>query len=147
MSKNNLNTDFVSPQAAEAAFYAAFADCDLSAMSAVWADSSVVCIHPGSNVLIGRDEVMRSWANILLNSEPPTLHVEVLSRTEQDGIAVHVVEERISPGGLSASLVSVVLATNIYRLGANGWKLFEHHASVPRSKTNANMTTAHRTIQ
>ena len=147
MSKNNLNTDFVSPQAAEAAFYAAFADCDLSAMSAVWADSGVVCIHPGSNILIGRDEVMRSWANILLNSEPPNLHVEVLSRTEQDGMAVHVVEERISPAGLSAPLVSVVLATNIYRLDANGWKLFEHHASVPRSQKNGNMTTAHRTIQ
>lgn len=147
MSKNNLTTDFVSPQAVEAAFYAAFADCDLSAMSAVWADSGVVCIHPGSNALIGRDEVMHSWANILLNSDPPTLHVEVLSRTAQDGIAVHVVEERISPGGLSAPIVSVVLATNIYRLDANGWKLFEHHASVPRSQNSGNRTTAHRTIQ
>ena len=63
-------SDFSTPQGAEEAFYAAFAECDYKAMEIVWAVEGVLCIHPGSSALIGRDAVMRSWANMLLNAEP-----------------------------------------------------------------------------
>jgi uncharacterized protein (TIGR02246 family) len=124
--------DMSTPQAAESAFYAAFSACDYKAMEAVWADDGVVCIHPGSSALLGRDAVMRSWSNMLLNAEPPNIRINVISRTAGNGLAVHVVEEHISSGYGDAASVSMVLATNVYRQEDDGWRLLEHHASVPR---------------
>jgi len=125
---------FSSPEAAEAAFYAAFANCNVQAMDMVWANAEVVCIHPGSMALLGREAVMRSWINILSQAEPPNLHIELVSRTESDGLAIHVVEEHITPQTGSPEPTSVVLATNIYRLETSGWRLLEHHASTPRPR-------------
>jgi uncharacterized protein (TIGR02246 family) len=131
MSAAGSEREFESPEAAEKMFYHAFRDCDLAAMSRVWADAGIVCVHPGSDVLIGRDAVMRSWARILTNAVKPDIKTNILSRTRQDGMAVHVVEEFITPGGRKKPSVSVVIATNIYRLGDYGWRIIEHHSSPP----------------
>ena len=122
---------FATPEATEDMFYRAFRGCDLAAMSRVWADKGVVCVHPGSDVLIGRDAVMQSWAKILTNAAVPTITVNVLSKTVQDGMAVHLVEEYISPGGSRKSAASVVIATNIYQRGDYGWRIIEHHGTAP----------------
>ena len=134
MSEFNLVSKYSSSEAAEAAFYKAFANCDLQAMDAVWAEAEVICIHPGSTALLGREAVMRSWTNILTQAEPPNLRFEVLSRTLSDGLAVHVVEEHISSVTDSTDSTSVVLATNVYCLETDGWRLLEHHASIPRPR-------------
>lgn len=134
MSEFKIVTSFSSSEETEAAFYAAFENCDLQAMDVVWADAEVICIHPGSTALVGRKVVMRSWSNILTNAEPPNLKVEVLSRTVNDELAVHVVEEHITPATGFPEPTSVVLATNVYCLEADGWRLLEHHASMPRPK-------------
>jgi ketosteroid isomerase-like protein len=134
MSEYKLAVNFSTSEIVEAAFYAAFANCDLKAMDAVWADAEVICIHPGSSALVGREVVMRSWTNILTNAEPPTLKVEVISRTVCNELAVHVVAEHITPETGSPEPASVVLATNVYCLEKDGWRLLEHHASMPRLK-------------
>ncbi|KPJ88420.1 MAG: hypothetical protein AMJ53_16845 [Gammaproteobacteria bacterium SG8_11] len=146
---NEAEMNFPSPQAAEDAFYAAFADCDYKAMEAVWAGEGIVCIHPGSSALIGHQAVMRSWANMLLNAEPPNIHVNVLSSTITDGLAVHVVEEHITSGYGDSASVSMVLATNVYQHSDEGWRLLEHHASVPRFQKTGNAKVKHtqRTLQ
>jgi hypothetical protein len=131
MSESEFIAGYVSPDAAEAAFYTAFAHCDLQAMDAVWANAEVICIHPGSSVIAGRDLVIRSWSHILTNAEPPILNIEVLSRTVHDNLAVHVVEERIRPAGSSPESTLTVLATNVYCLQTDGWRLLQHHASTP----------------
>jgi hypothetical protein len=47
-------TTFVSPQDAEAAFYAALQRADLDAMMEVWsADEEGSCIHPGGARIAG----------------------------------------------------------------------------------------------
>jgi len=124
---------FSTPEAVEAAFYAAFCTCDLQAMDMVWAKTEVICIHPGSTPLVGRNVVLRSWKNILMLAEPPHLHIEIISRIVCDKLAVHVVEEHITPGAGAAGTTSVVLATNIYRYEDDGWRMLEHHASMPRT--------------
>lgn len=124
--------DLSTPEAAEAAFYAAFAACDVKAMDAVWAADNVICIHPGSLALVGRVAVMRSWTNMLLYAEPPNIHIEVLSRIANADLAVHVVEEHITAGYGDSASTSKVLATNVYRYEGDGWRLLEHHASVSR---------------
>lgn len=131
MSDSKFKPGYVSPNAAEAAFYAAFAHCDIKAMDAVWADAEVICIHPGSSAIVGRELVIRSWSHILTNAEPPILHIEVLSRTMHDNLAVHVVEEQIRQGDSSPESTLIVLATNVYCLETDGWRLLEHHASTP----------------
>ena len=50
---------------ANEAFYAAFADADISAMVAVWAYDDVAFTHPGWNVLTGYHDVVESWWSIL----------------------------------------------------------------------------------
>ena len=51
------------------AFYLAFANRDLDAMEDIWAkETSITCIHPGWEPLLGRDEVMESLEAILNNS-------------------------------------------------------------------------------
>jgi ketosteroid isomerase-like protein len=124
---------FSTPEAAEEAFYMAFADCDIQAMAKVWAMSEVICIHPGSTALVGYDAVMRSWTNILTNAEPPNMRIEVLSRYVSIDLAVHLVEEHIKPGEGTPGTTLVVLATNIYRREQDEWRILEHHASLPRS--------------
>lgn len=130
---NDSESGFSSPQAVEAAFYAAFCACDIQAMEMVWARTEVICIHPGSTALVGRNVVLRSWKNILMDAEPPHLHIEVISRIVSDKLAVHVVEEHITPVAGAAGTTSMVLATNIYRHEEDGWRMLEHHASLPRS--------------
>ena len=134
MSESDSRPTFTSPKETEVAFYQAFADCDIQSMGTVWAHSNVICIHPGSRAIVGREAVMRSWTNILSQAEPLNLHVELLNKTESNGMAVHLVEERIRPMTGSTENASVVLATNIYSLEADGWRLLQHHASIPNTR-------------
>jgi hypothetical protein len=131
MGKSNI--EYNSPDAAEAAFYNAFMKCDSRAMDKVWADGDVVCIHPGSTALVGHAMVIRSWSNILDNSELPNLHYEVVCRYTNKDLTIHVVEEHLMSGSADQTSRSIVLATNIYQRDVNGWHMVEHHASLSRS--------------
>ena len=55
-----------------AEFYAAFEAGDFDRMSDVWAEgpyaAGVSCVHPGWTMLRGREEVLRSWALIMVNT-------------------------------------------------------------------------------
>ncbi len=47
-------------------FYAAFGSGDMDEMQSVWAnDPGIVCIHPGWPPLVGVDEVMQSWRELM----------------------------------------------------------------------------------
>lgn len=124
------HTDRSTAKATELTFYAAFADCDMDAMSAVWSTENVLCIHPGAPPVTGREAILRSWSGILEAAGRPSIKVVLLSRLEHDGLAVHVVEEHITdPTDPTRTLK--VLATNVYRREGDGWRIVEHHASVP----------------
>lgn len=58
-------------------FYEAFAAGDVAAMDVLWAKkATVMCIHPGHDVLVGRDSVMASWRGILAGGGAPGFHCE-----------------------------------------------------------------------
>lgn len=124
-------SDLSRPEAAEKAFYRAFAECDLRAMAAVWSDApDAVCVHPGSPPVIGREAVLQSWSSMLEGAVMPNLRVVLLNRIRHEGLAVHLVEEHIAdPDGHGGS--TLVLATNVYRYEQDRWRLLGHHASVP----------------
>lgn len=125
---------FSSPEGVEDSFYAAFSNCDSKAMEILWADDEVICVHPGSQGIVGYEAVMRSWAYILDGAEMPAIQVNVVKRTVSDTLAVHVVEEHISTGESSSA---VMLATNVYRKYDAHWLMVEHHASVSQMQAEA----------
>ena len=122
---------FQTPDEAEAAFYAAFETLDIALMGAVWAEQpSPVCVHPGGDLLQERSEVLSSWREILTGAERPELHYRVIQRSASEGLAVHLVEELIRPSR-SREEPNRILATNVYRKTAEGWRMTAHHASLP----------------
>lgn len=122
---------FASPDAAEAAFYAAFAATDVTAMARVWLDEDPVCVHPGGVFRLGKDAVMQSWAEILRGARRPSIEYRLISRIPGAELQIHLVEERIQPSGDETVPPSMVIATNVYALGPGGWRLRVHHSSLP----------------
>ncbi|HEY0469497.1 MAG TPA: nuclear transport factor 2 family protein, partial [Polyangiaceae bacterium] len=52
--------------AANALFYRAFNERDSAAMGELWAARSpVACLHPGESLIVGRQQVLRRWYEIL----------------------------------------------------------------------------------
>lgn len=116
-----------SPEEAEIVFYEAFMHGDIDVMSALWAGSDIICIHPGSGIITGYEAVMRSWRHILENSQGAEIRYNVVKKTRSDDLAVHIVVEEIMDNDVTAA---VVISTNIYQKFEQGWMMVEHHGSV-----------------
>jgi ketosteroid isomerase-like protein len=53
-------------QAVNDDFYRAFATADIAAMESLWAETlPAFCCHPGWPPILGRDEILTSWREIL----------------------------------------------------------------------------------
>ena len=128
---------FGSPADAERAFYHAFTACDPAAMGQVWGQEDVLCVHPGSALLRGRAAVLQSWAQIFSGASKPTIRIQTIKRLRQGELAIHVVEEHITPRDSSDASPSLILATNVFRLIDGAWYLVAHHASLPLVNTDA----------
>ena len=120
---------FPTAQDAENAFYDALARGDIELMMAVWADDEeIVCVHPGGPRCTGQEQVRDSWLRML--SGNAVLGVHVTQRVALSGpmVAVHSVQENLTPPG-EAKPRPPVVATNVYLRTAEGWKMVAHHAS------------------
>jgi ketosteroid isomerase-like protein len=124
-----MTTAFIDNHATEAAFYNAFRQLDIELMRALWIDgASAACVHPGGDLLQGKEAVMGSWAEIFHAAQPPDVAFTLLSVDLRDDLAVHLVREHVSSAdGQHAS----VIATNVYRRTGSGWHMQLHHASLP----------------
>ena len=119
---------------AESAFYAAFEHLDIQLMESVWLDADdAYCIHPGGPVQEGFETVLKQWRFILQDASPPEMSYRVVQKSVNGNLAVHLVEEHIG----AADQATLVLATNIYKNTAEGWRLMAHHASLPPNLTAA----------
>lgn len=123
------HTVYATPEEAEQAFYAAFEACDLKAMMDVWADREFVeCIHPLSQRAQGREAVEASWRQIFDGGLTVRLAVSQVHRTQDVHLAVHVLCQHLSTP-TDTSPRPPVIATNIYQLIDNSWRMILHHAS------------------
>ena len=117
------------PEEAEQAFYQAFEARDLEAMGRVWEDSDeVVCVHPMGERQHGRAAVLAGWKALFESGVR-------LNFTVRDGlgygagdVTARVVHEDIHTDEEPPRLARMV-ATNVFRAGAGGWRLVAHHAS------------------
>jgi uncharacterized protein (TIGR02246 family) len=107
--------------AANAAYYRAFASGDFAAMSRIWADDGVSCVHPGWPALLGRDAILESYRGILHS----TNRVRIAFRDDTaivEGEAGRVLCVEIVEGAALA-------ATNCYRRVDGAWRMTHHQAS------------------
>lgn len=111
---------------ANAAFYAAFEQRDLDAMSDIWEHSDrVTCVHPGWAILSGWAAVSASW--YALFDGPQRLQFIVTGeRVEVVGDLAWVTcnENLLDTGATQA-----VAATNVFGRMGDRWKLLVHHGS------------------
>jgi len=129
MTKENSEYYFATADEAEAAFYSAFEMGDKDLLEAVLADENVSCIHPSSTPLVGRVDVLASWVQILETITDSVIKIDVINRSNSNGIAVHLVSENFSDSHDIGSDFSQASATNVYVHQKNGWRLMMHHAS------------------
>lgn len=105
---------------ANEAFYAAFAAGDMATMAEIWSEQEpCFCIHPGRDLIAGRDSVLASWKSILAGGsaapEPQAPRAEV---AETLGLVIC----------LEAFAAGTLIATNLFRWEGKVWRLYHHHA-------------------
>ena len=106
-----------------ATFYEALASGDFGLMQKVWSNTDdVTCIHPGWGSILGRQSVMRSWETIL--QSPPQI-----ACTEPRGFVSGDSAYVIAYENLGDSRL---IATNLFRLEDDAWKMIHHQAGVAR---------------
>ncbi len=107
--------------AANAAYYGAFAAADIAAMSRVWADDNVSCIHPGWPALVGRPAILDSYREILRNPDQeridPRNEMVLASGDEARVICVEFVAG------------AALAATNMFKRIDGEWRMIHHQAS------------------
>jgi ketosteroid isomerase-like protein len=107
--------------AANAAYYRAFATGDFAAMSRVWAEGDLSCIHPGWPALIGRPAILESYGEILRNPNQeriePRNEIVLVAGEEARVLCVEFV------GG------SALAVTNLFKRVDGAWRMTHHQAS------------------
>lgn len=132
-----MTTGFQTPQDAEDAFYDAFEAHDLEGMMAAWDQSEdVICVQPMGPVLQGTAAVKSSWQAIFRHQSKPDVEIGHVQWFEREGLAVHVVQEKVSVAGMPEDLPPLV-ATNVYRLAEGGWRMVCHQVSPPPPRLQA----------
>ncbi len=112
---------------ANEAFYRAFADRDRAAMEDAWATREpIVCIHPGWDLLTGREAVMRSWAAIIANPNSPDIRCHSAVAHVRGEVGLVVCYEELEGGFL--------LATNIFIRQGRLWKMIHHQSGPTRGR-------------
>ena len=128
---------FPTPSDCEAAFYDAFERADLNLMTAVWADEpGVICIHPQGSRLAGLTAIRESFAEIFSHGPNANLKVSELRKHQGQTLAIHSVYETFVAPGQPAPMAPV-LATNVFLLTPNGWRMVLHHGSISPQGTTA----------
>lgn len=108
---------------ANEAFYEAFAGGDVAAMDALWAEhAAVACVHPGHDVLVGRDVVMRSWRGILAGGGAPGIGCDRPVAAVYGDAGFVTCHEVLGDARL--------VATNVFVRESGRWRMV-HHQSGP----------------
>ncbi|MFD8736370.1 nuclear transport factor 2 family protein [Streptomyces sp. NPDC059618] len=150
-------TDVEQVERANTAYYEAMERGDFEELSSLWltpdpsddgaedgpdgededTEAAVSCVHPGWPVLSGRGEVLRSYALIMANTEYIQFFLTDVRVSVAADTALVTCTENILSGGpapedsdeLGPLVGQLVVATNVFRRTAEGWKLWSHHAS------------------
>lgn len=133
---SGARTDIEAVEAANTALYDAVERADLDALGELWLDDEVTVVHPGWPALSGRDEVLRSYALIMANTDYVQFFLTDVRVTVLGDTAVVSCTENILSGGPAEAdgsagplVGGLVVATNVFRRTADGWQVWSHHGS------------------
>ncbi len=113
----------------EAAFYEALQSGDIDKLMGCWGDEDdIVCVHPGGARLLGAAAIRGAFDAMFSNGAIRAQPLKV-RRLQAPGASVHSVLERIEVLTEDGPRHAYVLATNVYHLTAQGWRMVAHHAS------------------
>ncbi|AXI78889.1 nuclear transport factor 2 family protein [Peterkaempfera bronchialis] len=129
--------------AANTALYESLERGDADALTEVWlsgadADDAggVVCVHPGWPMLRGRARVLRSYMLIMANTEYIQFFLTDVEVELVGDVALVTCTENILSSGeaeqegeLGPLVGGKVIASNLFRRTADGWRLWSHHGS------------------
>lgn len=133
---------FATPDEAEEAFYTAFAKASLDAMMGVWLDSdTITCVHPVGPRLTGREAVRGGWQELFRGGGGLRFRLGEVSRIQDALLSIHILHEYITVPGEEAERPPAV-ATNIYQLTNDGWRMILHHASPVATQLRADKPAA-----
>jgi len=123
--------------AANLEFYEALRSLDLARMEAAWLQEDWVrCLHPGWELLLGWEEIQRSWAAIfhstgqmLISISRPLVHIV------GEAAWVSCLEDvtTAQTDGVSSALIET---TNIFVRQGGRWLLVHRHTTPLTGKTN-----------
>lgn len=106
---------------ANEAFYRAFADRDMPAMRAIWADDApIACVHPGWAPLTGTAAILASWRAILTGPNPPSIECRAARAFLLGDAGFVLCQERIG--------AETLVATNVFVRRGAVWKMVHHQA-------------------
>jgi len=115
---------------ANESFYRAFESLDIKRMESVWdRDDAIQCGHPGWRILRGWQPVMESWRTIFENTPQIRFLLTDVTVEVRDGLAWVTLYENLNSSLEGQNVAATILTTNIFRKGADGWRMIHHHGS------------------
>ena len=113
----------------EAAFYEALQSGDIEKLMACWSDEDeIVCVHPGGARLVG-PAAIRSAFDAMFTNGAIRAQAHKVRKLQSVSASVHSVIERIEVLTEDGPRHAYVVATNVYHLTMQGWRMVAHHAS------------------
>jgi ketosteroid isomerase-like protein len=111
-------------------FYSAFENLSIQEMESVWAkDAEIQCGHPGWRILRGWKPVMESWRRIFENTPQVRFMLTDVAIQVRGDLAWVTLYENLNSLIDGQNVAATILTTNIFRKGADGWRLIHHHGS------------------
>ncbi|MBL8149011.1 MAG: nuclear transport factor 2 family protein [Blastocatellia bacterium] len=111
-------------------FYKALEACDIKAMDDIWLHENWVrCIHPGSDPVVGWQEVRESWAEIFSNTRSMKLSISNLFIKIVGEMAWVECTEDIATFFDQGFTSGQAQSTNLYLKIEQKWRMVHHHVS------------------
>src|SRR5262249_51471121 len=108
---------------ANARFYRAFSEGNARAMGELWAKhAKIACLHPGEELLAGRDAVMTSWRQILRGEHGVRLRCDSPPVRLFGDVAIVQCYEG------TENQPAHLAATNAFVLEDGAWRMIHHQA-------------------
>ena len=115
---------------ANESFYRAFESLDIKEMEKVWArESNIQCGHPGWRILRGWNAVIESWRRIFENTPSIRFTLTDVSIEIRGSLAWVTLYENLNSSLEGQDVSAIILTTNIFEKGPEGWRIILHHGS------------------
>lgn len=111
-------------------FYQAFSSQDLQAMTSLWWQGSTsLCIHPGSQPILGWSDIRNSWDAIFRNTDSLEIDIEIVKVETDRSLAYVMVREIVLQSSRGKKMKAQSMATNVFQKMAQKWYIVSHHGS------------------